>query len=101
MLSEQLVRNKVIRILLGMIKGETNIIYGCLELDALWHEGYEFIGADFGEHYSKLAHLPLPEQYELWDQEALMLKLKEVETYTPFVLSDARILLTELTTEHV
>jgi hypothetical protein len=95
-MADDLVRKQVIRILNRMLDGELNVIHGCLELDFLWHKGHEFIGADYGEHYSHLAHIPLPEQYHLWNKENLMKKLKELDGYKPNVLYTVRLLLKEL-----
>jgi hypothetical protein len=91
--------DKVIAILTGMLNGEINVINGCSELDALWHQGNEFIGSDFGEHYSQLAHIPVPKQYGQWNQEVLMAKLQELENYKPNVISTARLLLNDLAKE--
>lgn len=90
------VRRKVVQILNDMSDGKTNIILGCLELDTLWHQGHDFIGIDFGEHYTNLSHIPLPAQYELWNKDALREKLNELEAYKSNVLHTARLLLEEL-----
>ncbi|BBI35956.1 hypothetical protein [Cohnella abietis] len=93
---DDFVKKKVIQILNDMINGTTNIILGCLELDALWHQGHEFIGIDFGEHYTNLSQIPLPAHYHLWNKDALSERLHELEAYKGNVLYTARLLLEEL-----
>ncbi|WP_441958182.1 hypothetical protein [Paenibacillus sp. TAF43_2] len=97
--SDDLVKNRVVQILNDMLNGKINIILGCLELDGLWHQGHTFIGIDFGEHYHNLAHIPLPAQYHLWNQEALKERIKELDAYKPNILYTARLLLDEINIE--
>lgn len=93
---DDVVRKKVVQILSDMLNGKTNIILGCHELDVLWHQGHDFIGIDFGEHYNNLSHIPLPAQYKLWNKDALRERLNELEAYKANVLYTARLLLEEL-----
>ncbi|ETT76623.1 hypothetical protein C173_06391 [Paenibacillus sp. FSL R7-277] len=93
---DDVVRKKVVQILNDMLNGKTNIIVGCHELDTLWIQGHDFIGIDFGDHYTNLSHIPLPAQYKLWNKDALRERLNELEAYKANVLYTAKLLLEEL-----
>lgn len=93
---DDVIRRTVVQTLNDMLNGKTNIILGCLELDTLWHQGHDFIGIDFGEHYTNLSHIPLPAQYKLWNKDALRERLNELEAYKSNVLYTVRLLLEEL-----
>jgi hypothetical protein len=98
--SDEVVKSKVKQILEGMIEGKINIINGCQDLSNFEvMEEHEFFGYDFTEHLSNFHHIPLPEEYHLWNNSALEEKLKELETYKQKVLTSVKDLLKEISDE--
>ena len=69
---------------------------GCQLLSAMLHNGNEHVWYDFDEYYSLLADVPLPDQYPLWNQEALNDKLKKLDAYEEQIIQLAKQLFAEL-----
>ncbi|MFB9324618.1 hypothetical protein ACFFSY_01530 [Paenibacillus aurantiacus] len=95
-MNDELIKSKVIQLLKDLLDGKKPIVLGCMELSALWHEGYDFIDYDIVEHYDNMLHIPLPTEHHLWNQAALNDRLKELEAYRPKVLSTVKSLLDDL-----
>ncbi|OWR32305.1 hypothetical protein CDO73_01465 [Saccharibacillus sp. O23] len=87
---------EAIKVLEDMITERIPIHLGCHLLSAMHHSGNELIWYDFDEYYYDLSDIPLPGEYELWNQEALKIKLKKLEENKESVLSMAKKMLDEI-----
>lgn len=65
----------------GLLTGEVPFIRAVRELAMLYHAGLEWIPTAFVGIESELDGVPLPEQYSLWEPEALQLRLAEVQPW--------------------
>lgn len=98
-MNDESAKSKVIPILKDMLDEKKHVILGCIELSALWHEGHDFIDYDFLEHYDNMQHIPMPDQYHLWNQEVLKDRIKDLEIYKSKVLRDVKTFLDKLLTD--
>lgn len=96
--SEEITYERVKRILRDIINESTPVNQGCHELSALYFSGYEFISYDFDEYYSEMLDIPLPIEYEVWNQNALQEKLKKLDIYKEQVINLSKSFLKELET---
>lgn len=87
---------EVIQVLEGMIDERIPIHLGCHVLSAMYHSGNEVIWYDFVEYCDNLNDVPLPMEYELWNKEALKIKLKKLDENKTEVLNMATELLNEI-----
>ena len=84
------------RVLERIITKQIPVHVGCQHLSAMLHNGNERVWLDFDEYYSLLADVPLPDQYPLWNQEKLIVKLKKLDIFEEQVIHLAKHLYDEL-----
>jgi hypothetical protein len=94
--SEEIVYERVRRTLKLMIEGMLPINVGCQELSGLYFAGYEIIPYDFEEYYSEMLDIPFPNEYVVWNSEALKEKLEKLELYKIPVIDLSKSFLSEL-----
>ncbi|QUL52436.1 hypothetical protein KDC22_18445 [Paenibacillus tritici] len=87
---------EVQRVLEQIVAKQIPVHVGCQLLTAMLHNGNEWVWSDFDEYYSLLADIPLPDQYLMWNQEALLVKLKKLDLYEEQVIHLAKRLYDEL-----
>ncbi|BFH64794.1 nucleoside-triphosphatase [Paenibacillus azoreducens] len=87
---------ELVSILEDVIHEKIPIHLGCCQLSGLYHSGNPWVWSDFDEYYSKLNDIPLPNEYGLWNEEALNTKLTKLDEYKNEVLRAAQQLLNEL-----
>jgi hypothetical protein len=69
---------------------------GVIYFSAMYSSGNETVWYDFIEYYDNLSDVPLPDEYGLWNEEALKIKLKKLDENKIQVLSMAKDLLNEI-----
>jgi hypothetical protein len=92
-------KEKVCKILRQMINGSLDLVSGCRDLTHLHHKGFDFIPIRFVGFDSELDSIPLPEQYHLWNPEALEKYLRKVEPYQDDIIQISKEILTKLEQE--
>ncbi|MBU5351098.1 hypothetical protein KQI74_02320 [Paenibacillus barcinonensis] len=87
---------EVIKSLEDIVNERMPIHKGCHLLSGMYSLGNELIWYDFVEYNDYLSDIPLPDEYKLWNEEALKIKLKKLDENKTRVLSMAKELLNEI-----
>jgi hypothetical protein len=93
---EVITRQQVQQLLRGMLDESIDLLTGLRELSRLHSAGVRFIPIIFVGYDSETDSIPTPDEYYLWNQEALREKLKELDRYRKAILSECGILLERL-----
>ena len=88
--------DELIKVLEDMINERIPVHQGCHLLSGMYILGNELIWYDFVEYDDNLNDVPLPDEYKLWNEEALTTKLNKLEENKARVLSMAKELLNEI-----
>lgn len=86
-------KKRVQRVLQQMIDGTLDLVSGCRLLTSMYYSGYDFIPIQFVGFDSELDWIPVPEQYHLWNPEALKTYLRKIDLYRDDIIEASQKLL--------
>jgi hypothetical protein len=86
---------KAKELLKAIINNEIDFIFGLRQFRSLFIEtGFTFIPEKLVLYYeSELDDMPIPDEYKLWDSDALQKKLSRLDSYKAAFIEDANIFL--------